>query len=227
MKLSLFSPLCAAAPPIWAMKGHPEYTDWAAQLVRLAEYDGLAPLRQVLCGMAQDALVTQEPLGRFLEHEAQHVSLETYLRASEIAVGEAAAHPYAAFALSLVALGGWAALLGDALYEQRLGVPAPGWGRVPYACAEVCVQVDALEEAKLLVDESYNVLIASKGPSIQLQEILGRHRQLAWKILRKQDEAVRYLAEDLRASCRPVEPHLRAEVGAMLWHRPQLKDRPK
>ncbi|MCW3474596.1 hypothetical protein [Limobrevibacterium gyesilva] len=211
--------LLSTSSMVAAMRGHPEFQSWADALVALAADARLRPLQPLLGEVARDALATATPLNRLDSAEARKIPYPAYLAASDVAEEALKRAPGAAFALSLVAMLGWASALGDGLLDQEGGMPHPGWVRIPHVCAHACLRIGALEAARKLVDVSYDTLMAAKYAhwDERLQAAMVEYRALMGRIERRYDADISGLADDLRAACQPGAPDFRAETGAILW----------
>jgi hypothetical protein len=69
-----------------------------------------------------------------------------------------------------------------------------------------------------IVDESFNVLMASKvhdPPEVQL--CLNKYRQLAFRVHQHMESVIANLADDLNRSPHPGDEAFRAEIMALLW----------
>jgi hypothetical protein len=209
----------ATAPPLAKMKGHPEYQGWTGALVRLSESPDLAPFREVLRGLAEDALVTSAPLREFLQKQAStvSVSLEANHRAIATAAEEVCAP--AVFVLAYVSLLTWVAAAGDSLYEQdETGRPGRAWTVYPYEFAAAGFRLGAYDACLQLAEEAYDVLFASKHPDWgPIRHALNRYRRLAYDCSAAVERTVWDLADDLRVCCGARHPNLRAEFGALLF----------
>jgi hypothetical protein len=222
----IVSQLINRSPPIADMRGQPGFQDWAGRLVALGGTAGLEPLRPLLAELAADELKTLEPLQRFLSDSAAAVPLLCYRAASDLAERTIATAPCTAFLLSLIALTGWRAALGQRVYEQQNGMPHPGWLRLPHICAHAATEAGAIDGCRELVDDAYDTLMAAKYVlwDPQIQTALQEYRKLRGRIQRRYDGAVANLVDDLRESCRPGAHDFRAEIGAILWSLGQIPE---
>jgi hypothetical protein len=212
------SALISTTPEVARMRGHPEYRDWAAQLRALGEEEDLAPLRATLAAIAADALTTMKPLQQFLAKEAGTLNINVYRRGAEVADLAIATQPCAALVLSLLAMLGWAAKLGESVNGQVDGMPHPGWLLLPLVTARAAARLGGGLNALRLVDYAYDVLAAAKYRfNPKLRAAMDAYRDLAGMIQRRNTGAIADLAEDLREASRPGPPDFRAEIGAMLW----------
>lgn len=191
-------------PVLPRMKQHPEYENWAKDLVAFGEPESFAPLRPVLAGFAKNALSPWDyPLNEFLRDVAPFISYPTYVEASRSAEEAGDQSPCAAFLFSLIVMSGWARMLGDErLYGQEGSMPNPGWTIFPYICASLGARVGSLKGALRIIHHSYDILFAAKyHQDSDLVATLNRYRDLARTVQRQYRDAVRNLADDLRESC--------------------------
>jgi hypothetical protein len=217
--VELGTALFSTAPITAPMRGDIGYRNWGKDLADAAAAKSLAPLRDVLVAIIDDALRTLAPQNAFLATRAAQLDVKVYEAASAevLRLVEAGKTP-AAFVLGLLVLLGWAARLGDELYRQGSGFPREGWDCIPYACAFAGMKAGALEAAGATVQHAYDVWVAARDQwSEQVHAILRRYRELASEIADRLEPAVANLASALRRSCEPSGPHLRAEVGALVW----------
>lgn len=247
MRQSLFSiavMLLNTAPPVAQMRGHPEFQDWAEHLRTLGEEQRLAPLRTTLHAIADSAFVNNDAINRFLAQDAQRVPFYVYLEASMAARRAAAQNPCAAFLLSVVALVGWLHAGGEELYRRKMHYPGlpydrdgvyydnprlipddrvrtfAGWDHIPYICASICLEIDALVGARRLVEHCYDVFmdVSTTWNRSAGETLLRSYQDLARQIEDRYSWAIADLAEAFyEQGCDPDGPNFRAEVGAMLW----------
>jgi hypothetical protein len=199
------------------MRGRPEYKDWRNNLLELRNNPQLTPLTKAIDSMAADNLVTVDSFKQFLGTEAIGIPADVYVQGSEVAAATASL-PHAAFLLAWICLIGWSTRLGKDLYTQVNGIPQQGWLKVPYICSSAAFRIGAFEEAKLLADEGYEVLMSCKfWYEEDFRWQIEAYRQLSARSWRKYELALANLVDDLRDSCRPGNQNFRAEMGALLW----------
>lgn len=206
------------APAFDLMKGNPDFENWGRELISLSQIAELSPLKGVLVETVNDALITLDSLNQFIAEQANQISIDVYLQASQISESEIVQKrkPYAAFILSWIALSGWSFAAGDNLYMQFYGLPYRGWESIPYSCALGSVKLDGFDAAKHLVEQSYDVLKASKY-EYDFEGSINRYRNLAQQIKDKYEIAISNLVEDLYSSCYEESSILRMKFSALVW----------
>jgi hypothetical protein len=155
---------------------------------------------------------------------SKEVPTDIYFAASRVAIEHKNSHPVGAFLLAYLSMIGWIYKLGTTqIYASDEGLPNPGWGTIPFACADTlaCKSVDGYWIAKKIVAEARNVLSMAKIKTLPITGIeaaIEKYRILDHEIETKLTEYIKELAYEIREACRITEENnWRPEIGAILW----------
>jgi hypothetical protein len=211
------------------LQGKADHRGWS-ELSSLAENPSIAALQNVVQAFLADKLITTAPLQEFLANTADQISIDTYFVASQIAIEQKESYPVGSFLLAYLSMMGWIYKLGTtAIYASDEGLPNPGWGTIPFACAYTltCELVDGYWVAKQIVTEAKNILSMTKVKTSYIPGIetaKNKYRELDLEISKKLNECMKELACDIRKACCTNEINWRSEIGAILWTLGQVPD---
>lgn len=223
--------LLVTTPAFPRMRGHPEFHNWAADLVGFGQRDELRPLAEVLGQVASNALIGHAetgslgPLIEILRKAGSAVDLPTLVQGSIMAEKTASDSPCASFILAWVTLCIWivgAPARREYLYGEEApwpGWPHPGWAYIPAACVATAIKLQGLYGSALLTREAYEVLEASRRRhwerGSRLEPAISKYRQLGKTIATRYDMAIANLADDLSEAW--GVGRTRYIVAALLW----------
>lgn len=212
-------------PAFVRMQNHPEFQNWAADLVQFGQLPDLRPIAHVLEQVAANALAGDlETIMEMLRQAGSTLDLWTLMRASITASDSDSGSPPARFVLAWVALCIWilgASARGEDLFVESNGWPHPGWAFFPFSCAAAATKLGCLCGSALLAQEPYERLQASwhRHPDhgAKIEPVIAQYQRLAEDIAGRYDAAVASLADDLSEAWRAGEGRVRFIIAALFW----------
>jgi hypothetical protein len=214
--------LLRICPLTYEIEGNENHAGWI-ELLHLAEDSRLLPFRETILSFVTDKLRTSIPLQSFLSTTSKEISTDSYFIASAAAIDFKKSHPVGAFLLAYLSMIGWIYKLGiTQIYASDEGLPNPGWGVIPFACActLACKAVDGYWIAKKIVVEARNVFSMTKIKTLSISGInkaIYKYKTLDDEITVALDNYFNNFSWEIRKACRTEKNDWRPEIGAILW----------